>query len=78
MRGVVRKTREVILIGHTRVHLDKVEGLGEFLELEVMIQPKQSTADGEAIAEQLLILFGVQFDSLLGDAYIDLIEGLCS
>src|SRR5262245_9880869 len=29
--GVVRKQRWVFLIGATRVHLDRVEGLGDFL-----------------------------------------------
>ena len=33
--GVVRKVRKVYLIGQTRVHLDQVESLGSFMELEV-------------------------------------------
>lgn len=74
VRGVVRKHREVILIGQTRVHLDEVEELGEFLELEVVLQPGQSAADGEGVAKQLLFMLGVDFDSLIKGAYIDLIE----
>jgi len=37
IKGVVRKRRMVYMIGQTRVHLDQVEGLGEFMELEVQI-----------------------------------------
>jgi predicted adenylyl cyclase CyaB len=33
---VVRKTREILLVENVRVHLDEVEGLGSFLELEAV------------------------------------------
>ncbi|MCI0614580.1 class IV adenylate cyclase, partial [bacterium] len=35
IRGVVKKTRYLYIVGQTRVHLDDVEGLGQFMELEV-------------------------------------------
>ena len=33
--GCVRKVRTLYMVGQTRVHLDKVEGLGDFVEFEV-------------------------------------------
>ena len=72
---VVSKRRDVILIGPTRVHLDNVEGLGTFVELEVVLSPEQTDADGEAIAADLMQKLGIQRDALVARAYIDLLHG---
>jgi predicted adenylyl cyclase CyaB len=74
VRGVVRKTRYLYLVGQTRVHLDEVEGLGQFMELEVVMQEAQSDADGQAIAEDLMSALGVEKSDLLEGAYMDLLE----
>lgn len=34
---VVKKTRELLLFGNVRIHIDRVEELGAFVELEAMI-----------------------------------------
>ncbi len=74
IRGVIRKTRYLYLVGQTRLHLDEVEGLGQFLELEVVMQEGQSDAQGQAIAAALMASLGVERDDLLNGAYMDLIE----
>lgn len=74
VRGVVRKTRYLYMIGRTRIHLDDVEGLGHFMELEVVMREGQSDAEGQAIAEDLMRRLGVREDALLEGAYMDLIE----
>ena len=75
VRGVVRKRRFLYMVGQTRVHLDEVEGLGEFMELEVVLRPQQSDAEGQAIARDLMTRLGVQEQDLLEAAYMDLLEG---
>ena len=75
VRGVVRKTRTLYQVGQTRVHLDEVEGLGEFMELEVVLRPGQSDAEGQAIARELMTRLGVREEDLLEGAYMDLLEG---
>ncbi len=74
VRGVVRKTRYLYLVGQTRVHLDDVEGLGQFMELEVVLSTDQPDADGQAIAEDLMQELGVSSGDLLEGAYMDMLE----
>ena len=74
IRGVVTKQREVFLVGQTRVHVDRVAGLGAFVELEVVLRDAQTLADGERIARELLAQLGVNRSALVSGAYIDLIE----
>ena len=71
--GVVHKRREVYLVGQTRIHVDQVEGLGDFMEFEVVLQPGQTGQDGERIAEDLMAEFELRPDDLIEGAYIDLL-----
>ena len=75
VRGVVRKTRYLYLAGQTRIHLDDVQGLGQFIELEVVLRPGQTDADGQAVAADLMAKLGVEESDLLDGAYMDLLEG---
>jgi len=74
IRGVVKKTRYLYLVGQTRVHLDDVEGLGQFMELEVVMRDGQGDAEGEKIADRLMASLGVERSDLLEGAYMDLLE----
>ena len=71
--GRVRKERLLLLVGATRIHLDRVEGLGDFLEIEVVLQPGQSEAEGTAIAVALMARLGVPPEALVRGAYLDLL-----
>lgn len=73
-RGVVRKVRRLFLVGQTRVHLDRVEGLGDFLELEVVLREGQPEAEGVAVAEGLMRALGVAPGDLLGNTYFELLR----
>lgn len=74
IRGVVRKTRFLYLVGQTRVHLDDVQGLGQFMELEVVMQDGQSDAEGQALADALMASLGVEKTDLIEGAYMDMLE----
>ena len=72
--GVVRKRRTLYLVGQTRVHLDEVDGIGPYLELEVVLEPDQSSENGAAVARELMATLGISAEDLEANAYIDLID----
>lgn len=74
VRGVVSKRRELWLVGRTRIHLDEVEQLGTFVELEVVLADGESTEAGEREAHALLTLLGIPTSALIAGAYVDLLE----
>lgn len=61
-------------MGQTRVHCDDVEGLGHFMELEVVMKENQSATEGEAIAKDLMSKLGLKDADLVKGAYIDLLS----
>jgi len=71
--GRIEKHRTVFLVGHTRVHLDRVKGLGEFLELEVVLQEGEEVETGVAEAYTLMEKLGIQSSQLIEGAYVDLL-----
>jgi len=74
VRGTVVKRRELLVVGRTRIHLDEVEGLGSFVELEVVLGDDASVAGGVREVQELLDALGLERSALVGDAYIDLLE----
>lgn len=70
--GRIRKYRTLYLVGRTRVHLDRVEGLGHFLELEVQLVDDESSEQGVREAGELMDKLGIQPEQLIEGAYLDL------
>ena len=71
--GVVEKERALYRAGQTRIHLDRVSGLGHFMELEVVLREGQSAAEGAAIAAELMRRLEIGEESLVERAYLDLL-----
>jgi len=72
--GRVRKRRLLLHLGQTRLHLDQVQGLGDFIELEVVLRQGQGDDEGRAIAEHWMRRLGLQHAPRLGGAYMDLLR----
>jgi adenylate cyclase class IV len=73
--GRVVKHRTLFLVGRTRVHLDRVQGLGDFMELEVVLGEDESVDDGVREAHELMARLQVPVDCLVQGAYHDLLKG---
>ena len=73
VRGTVRKRRRLYRSGRTRIHVDRVEGLGDFMELEVALAEGEDPAAGRTVAKELMARLGVEPDDLVEVAYVDLL-----
>jgi adenylate cyclase class 2 len=74
---VVTKEREIALYENVRIHLDRVEGLGSFVELEAVFdgEPGEEAAQQEKVAYLCRALgirdedrIAVSYEGLLGEA----------
>lgn len=71
--GRVVKHRTLFLVGRTRVHLDRVEGLGDFMELEVVLDENEPAEAGVHEAHDLMARLGIGPSQLIEGAYLDLL-----
>ncbi len=71
--GLVEKQRTLFHVGQTRIHLDQITGLGDYMELEVVLEEGQDAADGTVIAGGLMDRLGIEAAHLVEQAYLDLL-----
>jgi predicted adenylyl cyclase CyaB len=74
VRGEVHKVRTLYVVEHTRIHLDEVEGLGYFVELEAVLGPNQTVQESRAMVDALMEKLDIHEQDLVDVAYIDLLE----
>ena len=70
----VKKKREIYFIGNIKFHIDEVEGLGCFVEIEAI--DKTGERSRETLLEQCrsyIRLFAIQEDDLIDLSYSDLL-----
>ncbi|MGY4002538.1 class IV adenylate cyclase [Aeromonas sanarellii] len=71
--GRVQKKRTLLLVGRTRIHLDQVQGLGHFLELEVVLEDDEPLEAGMQEANDIMAQLEVEPSQLIEGAYLDLL-----
>jgi predicted adenylyl cyclase CyaB len=73
VRGVVRKRREVHMYHNVRIHLDDVEGLGTFVELEAVVSPEADEELSLTRLDALCGLLGLSRGDGVAGSYADLL-----
>lgn len=71
--GVVEKERSLFHAGRIRIHLDRVAGLGDYMELEVVLAEGQTAEEGAAVAGSLMARLEIAPENLVERAYLDLL-----
>jgi adenylate cyclase, class 2 len=75
--AVVSKERRLFLFEGVRIHLDRVDGLGSFIELEGVAAPgERDLARLEIPLARLRNSLGIDEADLIGESYCDLIRAV--
>ena len=69
--GLLEKTRHLLILRNTRIHLDDVVGLGRFVELETAMH-QQSENDALAEHDDVITVLGLGDAERIAVGYIDL------
>ena len=67
----VRKQREVWLYQNARIHLDRVTGLGDFVEIEVVVT--EGMPQARRVMAMVRDALGIESGDLVGPSYSDLL-----
>jgi predicted adenylyl cyclase CyaB len=70
----VRKRRELLLADNVRFHLDDVEDLGTFLELEAVLDHDHDEAACEAAIRRIMDELGLRESDLVRASYAELLR----
>jgi adenylate cyclase class 2 len=72
IRGEVRKCRTLLMRRNVRLHLDEVDGLGSFGEIEAVLGPADAVEGAQAEVGEILRALGVPSADLLDSSYFEL------
>jgi predicted adenylyl cyclase CyaB len=75
VRVVVRKDRERWLLGNVKFHLDRVDGLGDFIEIEILGKRGVDSVESlREVCDDYMRKLGILEDDLVEVAYADLLD----
>ncbi|MTD45237.1 CYTH domain-containing protein [Conexibacter sp. W3-3-2] len=71
--GTVVKSRRLLMHGAVRIHLDRIEGLGDFVELEAVAPPDSDLQAEHAAVDALARALGITPDRVVDRGYAELL-----
>jgi homotetrameric cytidine deaminase len=71
--GTVAKRRRLLIWEGVRIHLDEVEGLGSYIELEAVAEAGSDLSAEHDKVERLRVELGIEDDNLIATSYSDLL-----
>ncbi|MGA2630039.1 MAG: class IV adenylate cyclase [Terriglobia bacterium] len=71
VRVVVDKHREIYFVGNVKIHLDRVRGLGKYVEVEALARDG-NLAQARRQALKFQKLFAIKHSDIVGKSYADL------
>lgn len=76
--AVVDKVRTLYLWRNVRIHLDRVTGLGTFIEFEAVLDPEHDDDDGYAKLAELTRAFGIAETDMMDVSYLEMTLAMAS
>lgn len=70
---IVRKVRELYILENVRIHLDRVENLGDFIEFEAIVSRTQNVAKCHRDLASLRERFGPALGEPIAASYSDML-----
>ena len=74
VKAVVEKDRTLYMLGPVRIHIDRVDGLGGFLEFEAVLDGGLSRSEGHRRVADLRRAFAIKEEDLVSGSYSDLLS----
>lgn len=71
--AMVRKTRILLMRDHVRLHLDHVDGLGEFGEIEAVLGQNEDPERSRPAVDELLGALEVDRNNLIAESYFEML-----
>ncbi len=73
--GKVKKTRTTYFVDNAYVHIDEIEGLGVFIEIEVLTSDKEGLSNPEDVIKRVLLKLGLNDKKMICSGYLEMLKG---